>query len=120
LAHGLRRQIPERERAANMAAERGAGQQQSQEMMEGERPLWVTGERRASGWAVTASCGIGIRPPASGHSHRALTAANMAGQPGRLGARESRPEGGSGQKDKTLGKNVARARPGRLARKPWL
>lgn len=103
-----------------MAAERGAGQQQSQEMMEGERPLWVTGERRASGWAVTASCGIGIRPPASGHSHRALTAANMAGQPGRLGARESRPEGGSGQKDKTLGKNVARARPGRLARKPWL
>lgn len=24
-----------------MAAERGAGQQQSQEMMEGERPLWA-------------------------------------------------------------------------------
>ncbi|XP_019485096.1 PREDICTED: protein phosphatase 1 regulatory subunit 7 isoform X2 [Hipposideros armiger] len=34
---GLRRQIPERGRAANMAAERGAGQQQSQEMMEVDR-----------------------------------------------------------------------------------
>lgn len=48
-----------------MAAERGAGQQQSQEMMEGERPLWVTGERRAGGWAGTASCRIGIQPPAT-------------------------------------------------------
>ncbi|XP_033085408.1 protein phosphatase 1 regulatory subunit 7 isoform X8 [Trachypithecus francoisi] len=34
---GLRRQIPERGRAANMAAERGVGQQQSQEMMEVDR-----------------------------------------------------------------------------------
>uniref|UniRef100_A0A8C0MYH8 Protein phosphatase 1 regulatory subunit 7 n=2 Tax=Canis lupus familiaris TaxID=9615 RepID=A0A8C0MYH8_CANLF len=34
---GLRPQIPERGRAANMAAERGAGQQQSQEMMEVDR-----------------------------------------------------------------------------------
>lgn len=48
-----------------MAAERGAGQQQSQEMMEGERPLWATRERRAGGWAGTASSRIGIRPPAT-------------------------------------------------------
>lgn len=34
----LRRQIPERGRAANMAAEHGSGQQLSQEMMEGEQP----------------------------------------------------------------------------------
>lgn len=103
-----------------MAAERGAGQQQSQEMMEGERPLGVTGERRAGGWAGTASCGIGIWPPASGHSHGALTDANMAGQ-SRGGSEpgESRPEGGIGQKDQTPG-GKARARPGRLARKPWL
>lgn len=43
-SRALRRQIPEKGRAANMAAERGARQQQSQEMMEGERPLRVAGE----------------------------------------------------------------------------
>ncbi|XP_027996624.2 protein phosphatase 1 regulatory subunit 7 isoform X3 [Eptesicus fuscus] len=36
---GLRRQIPERGRAANMAAEHGAGQQLSQEMMEVDRRM---------------------------------------------------------------------------------
>lgn len=81
-----------------MAAERSAGQQQSQEMMEGERPLRATGERRAGGWAGTASCRIRARTPASGHSHGSLTAAIRAGrggggsEPGSPG-----PEGGSGQ-----------------------
>lgn len=65
-----------------MAAERGEGQQQSQEMMEGERPLRATGKRRAGGWAGTVSGGIGTRTPVSGHSHRALTAAKWAGQGG--------------------------------------
>lgn len=95
MVHGLRRQIPERGRAANMAAERGAGQQQSQEMMEGERPLRATGERRAWAWAGTASCRIGARPPAIASDLCQLPTRLDGAE--RLRAREPLPEGGSGQ-----------------------
>lgn len=93
-----------------MAAERGAGQQQSQEMMEGERPLRATGGRRAWAWAGTASCRIGARPPASGHSRESVTAANPVGRGG-----EARSPGAPARGRQRAGKTRA---PGTAWREP--